>query len=151
MVRSDHMSIKELLQQVIQTPEQFFVRKLLGYNFRIEYKTGKSNLATDALSRVQGESEIILLASKPIPAFLDVLKEENQHLQDVREIHEKLDGGVALKYFSRSNGLLFYRKKYYLSLNSVLKDDLLNEFYKSKAAGHSGIKQTLVRLSFLFY
>ena len=39
VIRSDQKSLKELLQQVVQTPEQhFYVRKLMGYKFRIEYK-----------------------------------------------------------------------------------------------------------------
>lgn len=52
VIRSDQKSLKELLQQVIQTPDQqFYARKLMGYKFRIEYKTGASNKAADALSR----------------------------------------------------------------------------------------------------
>ena len=39
VIRIYHKIIKELLQQVIQTHEQHvYVRKLLGYQFRIEYK-----------------------------------------------------------------------------------------------------------------
>ena len=52
VIRTDHKSIKELLQQVIQTPEQqVYVRKLLSYQFRIEYKQGISYRVADALSR----------------------------------------------------------------------------------------------------
>lgn len=41
VIRSDQKSLRELLQQVIQTPDQqLYVRKLMGYKFRIEYKTG---------------------------------------------------------------------------------------------------------------
>lgn len=37
VIRSDQESLKELLQQVIQTPDQqFYARKLMGYKFRIE-------------------------------------------------------------------------------------------------------------------
>ena len=51
-IRSDQKSLKELLQQIIQTPEQqLYVRKLMGYKFSIEYKTGASNKAANALSR----------------------------------------------------------------------------------------------------
>ena len=42
LIRTDHKSLKELLTQVIQTPEQQEVlRKLVGFNFAIEYKPGK--------------------------------------------------------------------------------------------------------------
>ncbi|XP_062075982.1 uncharacterized protein LOC133780122 [Humulus lupulus] len=52
IIRTDHRSLKELLTQVIQTPEQQqFLHKLMGYQFSIEYKMGKQNSAADALSR----------------------------------------------------------------------------------------------------
>ncbi|KAH7518598.1 hypothetical protein FEM48_Zijuj09G0188300 [Ziziphus jujuba var. spinosa] len=39
IIRTDHKSLRELLTQVIQTPEQQkFLRKLMGYQFSIEYK-----------------------------------------------------------------------------------------------------------------
>ena len=52
-IRTDQRSIKELMQQVIQTPlQQKYVRKLMGFDFHIEYKIGASNSVADALSRV---------------------------------------------------------------------------------------------------
>lgn len=52
VIRSDQKSLKELLQQVVQTPDQqLYVRKLMGYKFRIEYKKGITNKEADALSR----------------------------------------------------------------------------------------------------
>lgn len=51
VIRSDQKSLKDLLQQIVQTPDQhFYVRKLIGFKFRIEYKKGTSNQAADALS-----------------------------------------------------------------------------------------------------
>nr|GEX04519.1 hypothetical protein [Tanacetum cinerariifolium] len=39
IIRTDHMSLKELMQQVILTPLQSkYVRKLMGFDFAIEYK-----------------------------------------------------------------------------------------------------------------
>lgn len=51
-IQTDHRSLKELLTQVIQTPEQqFYLSKLLGYHYEIQYKSGNSNMVADALSR----------------------------------------------------------------------------------------------------
>lgn len=51
VIRSDQKSLKELLQQVVQTPDQqLYVRKLMAYKFTIEYKKGGANRAADALS-----------------------------------------------------------------------------------------------------
>jgi hypothetical protein len=49
---TDHQSLKELLSQVIQTPEQhIYLAKLMGYDYTIQFKSGKSNVVADALSR----------------------------------------------------------------------------------------------------
>lgn len=52
IIRTDHRSLRELLTQVVQAPEQqHYLRKLLGFQFTIEYKMGSDNSAADALSR----------------------------------------------------------------------------------------------------
>lgn len=52
IIRTDQKSLKSLTEQSIQTPEQqAWLHKFLGYNFTIEYKPGKDNIAADALSR----------------------------------------------------------------------------------------------------
>lgn len=57
-------------------PQQKWLLKLMGYDFSIEYKNGKSNAATDALFRkdVQGEINYI---SCPLPQWLEAVREEN--------------------------------------------------------------------------
>ncbi|GAU45274.1 hypothetical protein TSUD_99960 [Trifolium subterraneum] len=53
IIYTDHQSLKELLTQAVQTPEQqIYLAKLMGYEYSIHYKTGKSNVVADALSRL---------------------------------------------------------------------------------------------------
>ena len=52
IIRTDHHSLRHISDQTIQTPEQqALLPKLIGYNFRIEYKAGTSNGGADGLSR----------------------------------------------------------------------------------------------------
>ncbi|GJY36212.1 transposon ty3-G gag-pol polyprotein [Tanacetum coccineum] len=52
VVKTDHMSLKYLLEQRLTTPAQAqWLPKLLGYDYKIEYKKGVSNIGADALSR----------------------------------------------------------------------------------------------------
>lgn len=74
-ILTDHKSLKDLLSQVIQTPEQqHYLSKLLGYEYTIQYKVGASNVVTDTLSRVELSSNgSYLLLSIPNLAFMDQL------------------------------------------------------------------------------
>jgi hypothetical protein len=78
IVQTDHRSLKELLTQVIQTPEQqFYLSKLLGYHYEIQYKPGKSNIVADALSRAfEGVEATLHVLSVPQFLFLDELRQE---------------------------------------------------------------------------
>ena len=52
VIKTDHQSLKHLLEQRIGTPmQQKWITKLLGYSFVIDYKKGKENVVVDALSR----------------------------------------------------------------------------------------------------
>ena len=47
------------MNQVVLTPEQqFYVSKLLGYDYDIIYRPGKLNLTADALSRRDEDSSL---------------------------------------------------------------------------------------------
>nr|GEU40478.1 transposon Ty3-G Gag-Pol polyprotein [Tanacetum cinerariifolium] len=52
VVKTDHISLKYLLDQRVSTPAQArWLPKLMGYDFRVEYKRGVTNIRADALSR----------------------------------------------------------------------------------------------------
>lgn len=66
-----------MLEQKVGTPlEQKWITKLLGYNFKVEYKKGVNNRVADALSRREyfsTESTLSLL-SIPTTSWVEELK-----------------------------------------------------------------------------
>lgn len=54
---TNHRSLHDLMSQVIQTPEQqFYLAKLLGFDYDIQYKAGTSNVVADSLSRIDNST-----------------------------------------------------------------------------------------------
>lgn len=83
---TDQCSLKHLLEQQIATPaQQKWGAKLLGYNFKIIYKPGKSNAAADALSR---EAEL-KIAAITLPYWVDWEQIEKE-LQEDSSLQKKL-------------------------------------------------------------
>ena len=107
-----------MFQQVIQILEQqAYVRKLLGFHFRIEYKLGSSNKVADALSRVHADqffdsinsqAKLFSIISKPTVDILTTLHEDNLSLLDLLLLHNKFAAGELSSAFSVREGLLLY-------------------------------------------
>ena len=158
VIRSDQKSLKDLLQQVIQTrDQQLYVRKLMGYKFRIEYKTGASNNAADALSRRDMEFEeaatttMLSLVSHPRPGIMATLRKETLENPELVKLKSDIEEGRAKLGFSLGDGLLFFGRRIVVAKDSVAKDDLLLEHHSTALAGHPGVDRTFRRLAASFY
>lgn len=78
VILTDHRSLKELMSQAIQTPEQqIYLARLLRFDYSIQYRAGKSNATADALSRIPENCSGQLLALiMPHLVFMEDLKAE---------------------------------------------------------------------------
>jgi hypothetical protein len=75
LVRTGHYSLKFLLDQCLSTiPQHQWASKLLGFDFRVEYKPGKMNVVADALSRRDTEmsAEAMALSTPSFQLFEDL-------------------------------------------------------------------------------
>lgn len=86
---TDQRSLKHLLTQVIQSPDQHkWASKLLGYDFEVHYKPGKENRVADALSRID-DSQLLSISVPTFPwlhelrAFYTSTPEGQQLLENV--------------------------------------------------------------------
>ncbi|MCH81120.1 transposon Tf2-1 polyprotein [Trifolium medium] len=142
-IYTDQRSLRELMTQVIQIPEQqFYLAKLLGYSYEIAYKPGPQNRVADALSRVH-----CFAITVPHLVIMNTFKEQ---LLDDPEFQQLLEKIMATpdeyKEFEILNGLIFFKGKLFIPSASPLKQTLLEEFHSSIIGGHSGIHRTYGRL-----
>lgn len=155
IIRTDHRSLKELLTQVIQTPDQqHYLRKLMGYQFSIEYKAGSENSAADALSRRHENPNGQLWAALSAGRcdFLEDLRKENEECPNLRDLQQQLiKGTLTSSNFCVRDGLLMFKNRLVISKTSQFKKLLLQEFHETPTGGHAGIERTFLRLSANFF
>lgn len=120
IIKTDHQSLKYLLEQRVGTPfQQKWITKLLGFHYTIMYKSGKDNLAADALSRVrQGE---MVNSEDPIATlhalscvntnWLTKVKKSWDTDDHIRQLIIDLQQGLAHSGYVWEHGLLTYHNK----------------------------------------
>lgn len=154
IILTDHKSLKELMSQVVQTPEQqIYLSKLLGYDYTIQYKVGKSNIVADALSRIQEDTEgKFFILSMPHFTFLEQLRNS---LKDSNEFQSLFDQVLhqpnSHPNFTIHNGLLLFKGKIWLDSTNPFRALLMEEFHKTPLGGHMGFAKTLQKIQANFF
>jgi hypothetical protein len=138
-----------LLQQRIVTAEQQnWAAKLLGFDFEIVYKPGKSNKGAGALSRIHEGGELNVTASSLQWKDAEILKEEFAKDEYLQKIVLSLQQDPNSKPgFEFKHGVLLYDGRLVISNTSVLIPTLLQEFHSSLCGGHSGFYRTYRRVA----
>ena len=95
VVRTDHQSLKFLLEQRIATlTQQKWLVKLLGYAFVVEYKKGSENKVVDALSRSPDlppqadlqKTSCLFLLSVPDSTRLNIVRDSYSQDQGLQQL-----------------------------------------------------------------
>jgi hypothetical protein len=153
IVHTDHKSLKHLLQQRINSPDQqCWLAKLLGYQFEVKYKPGVDNKVADALSRCHGEAELKTIVS--YPTWLDgklLLDEVSQDPYIQKIITDVMANNNKKPGFEVRQGILFYQGRLVISPSSPSIPLLLDEFHKTPTGGHSGFLRTYRRIADTLY
>lgn len=119
---------------MIQTPEQqYYLSILLGYEYKIQYRSGSSNVVIDALSQIEMPRDIqMFLLSIPNFVFMDQL---HQALSDNPVFQEKLQSTMAnlssYSDFKMHNGLIMYKGSIWLDSANPFIQALLMEFHNA--------------------
>lgn len=112
IILTDHRSLRELMNQAIQTPEQHrYLALLLGFGYTIQYRVGRSNVVADALSRVmEGQTASLYLLSIPQFVFLDDLRKELASLATFLDLRDRIqEDPAAYGDYTLTKGLILHR------------------------------------------
>jgi transposase InsO family protein len=149
LVRTDHYSLKFLLDQRLSTvPQHQWLSKLFGFDFAVEYRPGRLNTAADALSRRDEEGPAVLLMSGPSFRLYDDIRAAMALDQEAGELLQQLDRGTLDGPWRVAEGLLLHGKRIFVPRHGDLRHQVVA---LAHTAGHEGIQKTLVRLRQDFY
>lgn len=146
-ILTDHRSLKELLTQVIQTPEQHqYLARLMGFDYQIQYRSGAHNQAADALSRSPGNdppeysASQLMILSVPCLTFLDELKQQvatNQQYSQQRQAI--IDFPDSHSDFTIHHDLILQKGRLWLPRDLPIIQSLLREYHSTPMGGHAGV------------
>ncbi|GKB27941.1 putative mitochondrial protein [Tanacetum coccineum] len=129
-IKTDHFSLKYLLNQKLTTPFQFkWLPKLLGYDYEIVYKKGSENVVADALSRMDSSGELLQISISSVSSGV-------------------WDKGNK---YSWTGEILKRKGKVVVRNDPELRKELVQHFHDEAIGGHSGAYVTMKKLGSLFY
>jgi hypothetical protein len=145
-MKTNHYSLKYLLDQWLATISQHqWVSKLMGFDFAVEYKTGASNTAVDALSRLSEEESGALAAlSAPMFTVFDTLRMELDEVVALRQLRDEIAAGGHEDQWQVVGSLITRTGKVYVLADSPHLPAVHD-------MGHKGAEKILHRLRRDFY
>jgi len=152
IIKTDHFSLKFLLGQKITTVFQSkWLPKLMGYDYEIQFRQGKENLAADGLSRVFSARLLTMALSTISSTLFDSIKAswaQDPHLQS---LIQALEAGQPHPHYTWQQGILYRKGKVMVGNDPTLKQQLLQLFHDSAVGGHSGMEVTKKKLVSVLY
>lgn len=144
MVRTDHYSLKFLLDQRLSTiPQHRWVSKLIGFDFSVEFKPDRTNVVADALSRCNEESAPSVAAlSRPTFEGFEAVRHEVQVDHTLQQLQDDIVSGKRGELWSFDDSLIFKGRRVFVLASSPALPNILVTTH----IGHKGVERTLHRL-----
>ncbi|KAG6392496.1 hypothetical protein SASPL_146718 [Salvia splendens] len=103
------------------------------------------------MSVLDSTAKLFSLYARLIPAVLEMIRGENEQLPDLLALHQAITAGTAPPNISVVDGLLYFKRRLYLSRDSLTRTAILSECHDLPAAGHPGERRTLARVAAVSY
>ena len=119
------------------------MRKLVGFDYSIEYKLGMENVIISAFSRQHDDTLSYLAFTMTHLTFVDKLKQEYTELPGFIKLIFDHNAGLPLKRELKwFNGLLYKGHQIFLLPTSSLIPILLTKFHSILTVGHFRVTKT---------
>jgi hypothetical protein len=116
LVRTDHYSLKFLLDQRLSTvPQHQWLSKLFGFDFTVEYRPERLNSAADALSRRDEETTALWALSGPSFDLYTDIRRATAADPVTRDLLQQLQAASLGAPWAADDGFLLYGKHIYVS------------------------------------
>jgi hypothetical protein len=150
-ILTDHKSLIHLGEQKLhEGMQQKAFIKLLGLQYKIQYKKGLENKAADALSR-QPKSVQLNAISTSTPKWLEIIVEGYSKDDDTKQLLTELSiTGSNDKGFTLTDGIIKYKNRIWLGNHTAAHHAVLLALHSSGLGGHSGITATYNKIKALF-
>jgi hypothetical protein len=149
VVRTDHFSLKYMLDQRLSTvPQHQWISKLFGFDFKVEYRAGRLNTVADALSRRDTTNESIYALTAPTFQLYKDLEEECAHSEEGQQLSAQIKEGSLGDPWHTQEGLIMHGSRVFVPASSTLIPAILEAAH---SAGHGGVQKTLHRLRSDFF
>jgi hypothetical protein len=116
-------------QKLVHGIQHKLLIKLMGYDYKIEYKKGKENKVVDALSRRPQENTLMSISTAVSLWINDVL---SSYIDDpkCKEVQEQLRiNPASAPNFSLSNDIIRYKNRIVVENNTELRKQLIESFH----------------------
>lgn len=150
-ILTDHKSLCNLGDQQLDTElQRKAMAKLVGLQFRFQYKRGADNGAADALTRV-GHLMTANALSLCQPSWVQEVVNSYETDVEAQDLLVRLAiQSPDEQGYSLHHGLIRYKGKLWIGENSALRTKLISALHNSAVGGHSGSTATYHRLKKLF-
>lgn len=151
IIRTDQKSLIHLEDQRLSTPwQQKALTKLMGLQFKIQYKRGTENKVIDALSRrpdLRADTEQVEMnemnaLTTAIPIWIEQLVQGYQTDEQAKHILADLMLGKQPDNFALVNGIIKFKGKIFLGNNKQLQQKIMQTLRTGAMGGHSGFPIT---------
>jgi hypothetical protein len=152
VIRTDQQSLRYIQEKKLtESIQHKLLVKLLGYDYRIEYKKGRENKAADALSRAP-DMHTTMAITAAVPKWITDVT--NSYATDTycKELIAKLTvDSTATPNYTLKNGILRYKQKLVVGSDTALQTQIITSLHDSAFGAHSGETATYHRVKLVFH